>query len=326
MITDQMEREMDAQLIGYDRKRFRIYLLIVLGISFVFYPLPFFLVRIPSYPEWSGVSGSNVFEYAFKVDGQNDDVVIYGDSTANHGIDPRQMSKALGLRVVNLPGSYSTLLIDKELALNHYLQSDKPPKLIIFYVSAWDLNYNHQDALLCPPYGGLETLLRHGSKAAILAFFKSYPVLAMKFPLMFYGGNLSAYLVRFNLKREQIQTTIETNGYTDMNGYIYYPSDCMIPTSLINRIAFDTGRELEARYSTPQTKVLVFAAPIPSCINAQAVTEHFRNQTLVSPPKTLPAPLFVNDKVYGHLHGVGIDLATRNLTEVVRPLLKSSSK
>jgi hypothetical protein len=307
------------------RRQFGRYFLVLLAIPTLFYFPPLLLVRLPSYPRWAGFADSPILNYAFTAAGQNADIVIYGDSTANHSINPGQMSAALGLKVVDLPSNLSVLIVDNDLPLRHYLERDKPPKLIILYLAAWDVDYRHLRIDAAPPYTGMDMLARYGSPSDIYWFTKLHPALAMQFPLMFYPANFGVDgLLHRSLLRQREREVVATDGHTDSVGARHAASSCVIPSALIDRIRFDGIGDLIRKYSSPQTKVLVFLASIPSCKNAHAVVDRVREALPAAPPKILPASLFVDDNYYSHIYAEGVPAATEDLIDAVRPLLDLS--
>ena len=148
----------DSRLLGY--------LLAVLAVSVVLYPLPFYLVRLPSYLQWNRTLSFRPMEFSFKAVGQNADVVIFGDSTASNGIDPSRMSAALGTKVVVLPNNLGELNVIDDLPLRRYIKADRPPRLIVFYFAPWNFDYR-RDPVIVPTYDGLEMLMRHGAPGEI---------------------------------------------------------------------------------------------------------------------------------------------------------------
>ena len=311
---------------SWRHRHFRRYFLILLTIPAVFYVPPVLVVRLPSYPQWSGFADSPILNYAFTAAGQNADVIIYGDSTANHSISPGQMSAALGLKVVDLPSNLSVLLVTDDLPLRHYMESDKPPKLIVLYLAAWNVDYRHLEVDSAPAYTGMDMLARYGSPNDIYSFIKSHPATALQFPFMFYPANfgVDGVLHRGLLRRRFVEVAA-TEGHTDAVGTRHAASSCVIPSALLTRIRFDGIRELVEKYSTRQTKVLVFLASVPSCTNAQAVVDRARESFPVAPPKIMPASLFVDDNYYSHIFAEGVPEATANLIDAVRPILDATA-
>jgi len=301
------------------------YLFMVFAIPAISYFSAVFLVRMPSYPSWSGYPDSPLLTFAFEARGQNADVVIYGDSSANHNIDPSQMAAALGVRVVDLPSNLSVLVVAGDLPLRHYLEGDTPPKVIILYLAAWDLDYRDIDVSTIPAYTGMDVLARYGSANQILSFVEAHPATALQFPFMFYRANFG--LDRFqhqDLLRHEVLQLSMTNGHADSVGTSRAESSCVIQQALIDRIRRDGIEELVKKYANFQTKVLVFVASVPSCTNAQSVIDQVRDVLPSAHPKIMPASLFVNDDYYVHLYPEGVAAATEDLIDVVRPLLDAS--
>jgi len=306
--------------------RIRRYFFTLFAIPLLLYFPPFFIVRMPSYPQLSSNPDDYpILGFGFEAAGQNSDVVIYGDSTANHGIDPKQMSAELGVKVLNLPSNLSVLLVDDDRPLKHYIQLDKPPKVIVFYLASWNLDYSHDNSQLSALYTGVEMLLRYGTWSEIISLLKSQPAITAQFPLMFYRANLTpgGILHRALLRRQAVQV-LSTNGHVDSIGKSRFNGECSIPQALVERHNFDSVRQLIKKYRTPETQILVYLAPIPSCTNAQSLVNRVLADLPFSPPKILPASLYVDDEYFGHLYADGVSQSTLNLVEAIRPLLQDS--
>lgn len=310
-----------------DQGRIARYFLALFIFPIFLYVMPFCMVHIPSYPKLSSNPDDYpILSYGFDVAGRNADVVIYGDSTANHGINPRQLSAELGEKVLNIPSNLSVLLVDDDLPLEHYIQLNTPPKIIVFYLAPWNLDYRHDGYQQNALYTGIEMLLRYGSSNKIVAFLKAHPAVTIQFPLMFYRANLTpGGILQRGLLRQQALQVASTNGHVDAIGKSSYDDQCLIPQSLVDRQGVDTVRQLVKKYTTAETQVLVYLAPIPSCRNAQSVVNQSLQAHMLSPPKILPASLYVRDEYYGHLYAAGVPLATENLVEAIRQLSRSSN-
>jgi len=303
------------------------YLIILLAIPGILYIPPFFVVRLPAYSKWSCAADFPLLDYAFNNPVKNADVVIFGDSTAKVGIDPSQMEAVLGEKVLDLPNNFGAVLVLNDLSLRLYMEHNKPPKLIVFYFPPWNLDYGHDDLSIDPIYDGMEMLFRHGTSREIFTFFEGHPFESIQFPWMFYKENISANLFKRENFRKEAQQVAMTNGHADYIGAtLRYNSLCTIPPRLIGRIKYDWVRGLAEKYSTPETKVMVYLAPIPACRNAQAVVDRTQKVTELQPSKIMPANLFMDDKYYVHLDASGVREATEQLIEAVRPLLDNPKR
>lgn len=301
------------------------YLVTLVAVSLVLYPLPFYLVRVNSYPEWNRGTEFRPMDFSFTVAGQNADVVIFGDSSAYHGINPRQMSAALGANVLVMPSNLGVLDAIDDLALRRYMQADKPPRLIVFYFAPWNFDYRHA-GFDGPKYDGMEMLMRHGTSGEIFSYVKARPLTAIQFPLMFYRANLNANIMAGETFRRQAKLLELTNGHEDSPAVSHSSLTCEFPSSFIDRIKFDWVRQMTEKYRTAQTKVLYFAAPIPECTNVDSVIERSSRMISAAPPRKMPISLFVQDNFYVHLYAAGVSQATQNLIEAVRPFLASSTR
>lgn len=301
--------------------QYSTYFVVLLGIPFLLACLPFFLLRSEVFPRLSRTPIFQVTEFAFRAAGQNADVVIFGDSSASQDIDPSRMSAALGVKVLNLPSNLGELLVNDDLPLRRYIRADKPPALIVLYFTAWDFNYHEHAFDSSEKYDGAQTLVRHGEPSEIVAFAQKDPLFMAQFPLMFYRVNVHAFFQRSTDLREQARQLAASNGHSDALGEGHLESTCAIPAELIEKINFAWVGALSKKYSTPQTAVLAYAAPIPSCTNARTVVEHAAQVLPLTPPEVMPAELYIGDRYYAHLYPPAVPHATDSLISAARPVL-----
>ena len=304
-------------------ERFRYYLVVLFLLPGLLYLCPFAAVRLSSYGHWTGVLDFPNLDYAFKNSGQNADIIIYGDSSAKTGIDPRQMSAALNASVLNLPTSLSTLLVDNDFPLRVYLKTNRPPKLIVFYFAPWNFDYGNDDFHNKPLYNGMEMLMRHGTPGEISPFVRAHPLAAFQFPLMFYSANINPNALNRETFYKQERQVVATGGHVDVDPYnvLHYAPTCVIPPELIDKIRSNWVNRMSEKFSTAQTRVMLFAAPVPACTNAKAAIARASARLPGPSPKEMPAPFFVDDNFYTHLYAAGVPQATRSLVEAVRPHL-----
>jgi hypothetical protein len=155
----------------------------LLGCALV-YIVPFLAERLPALQRYSGSSWGLTYGSRYNLAGTNADAVIFGDSSALYGIDTPRFSATLGVKVINLPQSIGSIVINGDIPLRHYLAQNKPPQLIVFYFSPWDLDF---DAVSGPKvYEGTEQMLRHGTMSEILHLLRTKPKRLLSFPLTFY--------------------------------------------------------------------------------------------------------------------------------------------
>ena len=239
-------------------------------------------------------------DYSFHTEGQNADIVIFGDSTAMYGLDPNLISAALGVKVVNLTGGLGAVLVTDDLRLHYYLAHNRPPRLIVFYFSPWNFDYHRTDMNKEPIYEGLDMLLRNAPRGEILTFAVEHPAQVLEFPLMFYRANLNTHLLNRSFLDAMWNQTVQTHGHVDAIGTVAYTPECVIPESKIARTGFQSVQVLAQRYSSAQTGTFVYASPIPACKNVSHAVELARELIPADPPQVLSPDLFIDDLSYAH--------------------------
>jgi len=300
------------------------YLLTVCGVMALLYIAPFFLARSAVYGRVNPSFFAKPLNYAFETAGQNADVVIFGDSTALLGIDPSQMSSALGVKVLNVVNTQPSLVVNNDMSLRYYLRSNRPPKLIVFYFAPWDFDYGNNDFNSWPTYEGEELLLRHGSSREIGEFVRRHPREVILFPLKFYITAWEFTLHRVP-KPRQAEQLRATGGHIDGTDPSILRTPCHFPQYLIDHIRFSWVHDLGERYRSPGTQVLFYVASVPECDNVADVLARPYGELPAAPPKTIAPQFFTKDVRVIHPRPEVVPVLTRNLTAAVRPLLAPGS-
>ena len=315
----------DALSGGGVRRDMLRYLLTVLGVITGLWAAPFVLVRSGGYDRINPSFYARPLNYPLADPVRDADVLLFGDSTALLGIDPSQMSSSLGVEVVNLVNTQPSLVVNDDLTLRRYLGSNKAPKVIVFYFAPWDFDYGHTDFHARPTYEGQELLLRRGTGAELLAFARKHPEDAGIFPLRFYATALELVLHHVRRSNQDVQLKA-THGHVDNMDETALPASCAFTPLLLNNIRFAWVRSLGAKYATPQTKVLFYVAPVPSCSNVASVMGRPYNELPAAPPVQVLPGFFSNDIRYLHPLPFAVPQITSNLIDVVRPLLKDGEQ
>lgn len=302
------------------RSLYARYLWRVLLIPLLLYPFAFFLVRLPSYEHWSTSQWGPMLEYPFD-SRANADVVVFGDSSAFFGIDPRIVSAQIGVKSVVLPDTVGSIPVTGDRPLGAYLAHNRKPRLIVFYFSPWNLDFDHT------AYGrlfeGEEMMLRHMSGREIAAFGLHHPLELLVFPLRLYStfGPKIAIAAMHHTDREE--TTKETLGhasYTEpfspLNGL------CKIPGNYIAHTGSASVRALVRRYTTPETRVMVYLAPIPACTNSGDVAAHSFADLGAARPKLMPPASFAGDPYYAHVRPESVPASSTLFANAVRGQLQ----
>ena len=300
----------------------RRYLLTLAAVMALIFVAPFFLARSAFYDRVDPSFYAKSLNYAYETAGQNADIVIFGDSTALLGIDPSRMTSALGVKVLNLPNTQATLIVNDDMSLSHYLNTNRPPKLILFYFAPWDFDYGHIDFNTLPTYEGEQLLLRRGTPQAIRAFGRKHPREILLFPLRFYGTFWQFTSHHTSVSTQEAQL-IATRGHVDIVSPSILQAPCRFPQYLIDNVRFSWMHDLGERYRSPETQVLYYVAPVPACENVSELLARPYEQLPASPPKAVPLDFFINDVRFIHPRAFAVPELTQNLIDAVRPVLSS---
>jgi len=193
----------------------------------------------------------------------------------------------------------------------------------VFYLSAWNLNYSHQPT---NPnvFEGEEMLIRNGTFAQLMAYFRRRPVELLEFPFQFYETAPSSTLHSIMLHRGGKEAVAAAHGHVDHGESEPLQADCSLPGTITSRVDDVSARELIAKYSRGDTHTTVYLAPMPACAGSSVVSSRSYLGGTVAPPETLPASLFVADGFYAHLLPEGLSQSTGSFVNALRPLLSAN--
>jgi hypothetical protein len=287
-----------------------------------FYLLPFLLLRIPGFENWGGSTFGPALNFGFQSAGQNADIVIFGDSSASIGIDASQMTRELGLKTILLPNTGASLPVTNDLALHNYLQHNKPPRLIVFYFAAWDLDYAHGP--IDGMYEGEEMLVANATPGQLVAFTRQHPIEILLFPFRFYGANPTAVAIAALKHQHRAAIVADALGHFDPmpNRSSMAAGPCIIANNFLKKTSDDTARRLIQTYASSRTKVLFYLAPIPTCTNAGYYIHRTYDTISAAPPLQMAPTQFKADGSYTHVVPAAVPQATEYLTNAVRMNLR----
>ena len=300
------------------------YLLLVLLIPLVFYPLPFFIAASPHYEHWSTAQWGPMLEYAYDTTPKNADVVIFGDSSAFIGIDPKILNRKFGIHSLVLPDTIGSIPVTGDAPLRTYLLHNRAPKLLVLYFSAWNLDFSHIAKVR--QFEGEEMMLRHESWPEIGHFAVHHPTEVLQFPFRLYStfGPKMIAAALHHVNREG--DTAASLGHADFNDASYPPlkPDCLIPPSYVAHTGTGSTQDLVPRYTTPQTRVLVYLAPIPHCRNADRIAAGGYPALQAQPPAILPPGDFAGDVDYAHILPGHVSSSTTLFADWLAPRLSTA--
>ena len=293
------------------RLHFARFLLLFFLVPAALYLAMFALVRVPAlgYERWGLSKWGPVLNYPFHVQHLDADVVIFGDSTAFLGIDPRLIRQETGLKTMVMPNTIGSLPVINDLALERYLRQNKTPRLLVFYFTPWNLDYEHhiQKRL---NFEGEEMLLRNGTWRDIAGYAVRHPVQLLAFPLQL-NSTIGLNNLREALHGSRAADVSQALGHRDYTEpWPPMSAACVIPDHYLDQTGFASLQTLVRKYQARNIQVAVYLAPVPGCRNAARVTQRSFGDLAAAAPVTLPPPDFADDGFFGHLRPQEVPLAS----------------
>ena len=259
----------------------------------------FVFVRSPDYERWNQSHWGARLDYAFDTAHQDADVLIFGDSSAFIGVDPRIVGQRLGLKTLVLPATIGSLPITGQMVLDRYLASNTKPRLLVIFLPPWNLDYEHTTNL--HPFEGEEMLFRHGTLAEIASFTLHHPHEAFLFPFRLFSTFDPAKLKSTRERPGNERDIADAMGhYSDTEPFASLTNSCKIPPVLVKLTGEATVHTLIAKYS-PRYPVMVYLSPIPGCPNAADFPTRTYPDLGAAPAATLPPDMFLDDLGFAHV-------------------------
>jgi hypothetical protein len=232
-------------------------------------------------------------DFRYSLQNVNADVVIFGDSTGLVALDPSVMQPELHLSVVNLSSLGSIFNVQLDDMLDHYLRYNKPPKLIIVSLSPWNLR--QEPVTPEDSFEGIVMLVRHGTWPEIFHFAAVHPMVTLHFEFQVLQSLFTSFRHRDpNLHQE----LVEHRGFAPIDPpALEHPcnlakaySDPATPDGL----AFHFYK----KYTSPQTRILVYMAPVPDCEGSEQFSSPHPHATWLVPSAIVPAAEMCQDGVH----------------------------
>lgn len=295
------------------------YFSVALAICFLIYLFPLVALRSGMKRQWFLSYWGGIVDTTYRDQHQDADIVIFGDSTAVTNIDPVRMTRDLGAKVLVLPNVSTSLPVSGYAPLVGYLRTNKQPKLIIFYLSGWDLDFLHNPFTEIVEEGE-EMLLVHGSWHELLHYAAAKPKKMLMFPLHFYGS--SNHVADLLYLRPHEAATLVQGHIVLLPHPTAMQKDCIFNLGRIQSGVKDTSAvEGVNQFTTPGTQTMVFISPIPRCKYLDEV-EKLQHPGLQMPPlQVLPAASFREDGWQAHMLSTAIGPSTNYLETAIRQKL-----
>jgi hypothetical protein len=288
------------------------YLFLFLFIPICGYLLPFVAQKLSLLKPFSETRWDGILDYGYDLQGENADVVIFGDSTATHNINGVQLSRELGLKVINIPGNMPSLPILEDTRLHRYLETNRPPQLIVFYFSRWGMNFTNETP--GDTFDGVQQVIRHGSLVDLLHVAYKHPASVLEFPFQFYKASTRmTSLSVWKLKRPIIERGFTPFQIRDMSAL---NTDCKLPEFVRTHQSTETVSRMAQAFKSDQTRTLIYINPLPECSNMPDIAT--LDVVGAAPPATLPPDHFASDGSYSHMLPAFTATSTNLLLKAIR--------
>jgi hypothetical protein len=206
----------------------------------------------------------------FNMQDRNCDVLVFGDSTAMTGIDPDVVEQDTGFHTCNIAVTNAVLAVTGNLTLDHFLQQNAHPKMLVVQLSPDDFQPENRVWHHTIYAEGLLELLRHGSPEDSRRTLLSHPHEAIAF-----AGYAAGFTAYYGIKDVWFRTThlrSEEDEVHVRNGFFTPPSPARTycdASDKMHNAGTDFARSItgdyRSHYSNLSSVVLVDVAPIPSC-------------------------------------------------------------
>lgn len=231
------------------------------------------------------------------------DVLVYGDSTAMTGIDPDLVQRETGFKTCNIAVTNAVLAVTGNLTLDHYLQQNARPKVLIVQLSPDDFQQENRVWKHTIYAEGLLELLRHSSPEEGRRVLLSHPREAVSFAG--YAAGYSAYYAIKDVLYRTTHVRWDEDQVRVRNGFFTPPAPARTYCDATAQLTDTHGAFSRAladdyrnHYAGRSSVVLVDVAPIPSCDNnLHAYSRELQGVTSNS-LQSLPINLFNDDRHY----------------------------
>ncbi len=240
----------------------------------------------------------------FNMQDRHCDVLVYGDSTAMTGVDPEVVQRETGFRTCNIAVTNAVLAVTGNLTLDHFLQQNSRPKMLIVQLSPDEfqpenLAWNHTIYA-----EGLLELLRHGSPAEARHVLLTHPHEAIAFAgyaagFTAYYGIKDLWFRTTHLRSEEDQVQVRNGFFTPpAPARTYCEASAKLTAADSANFARAMTRSYLAQYGDQSSVVLVDVAPIPACDDNLAAYSSELKGITSNTLQPLPISLFNDGRHY----------------------------
>ena len=267
--------------------------LITLGLVGAFVDAAWIATR-PNYPEEIRDPSWRVQDRGFQLHDTSCDVLIYGDSTASIGLDPRVIHATTGLSACNI-SAVRPVVDDLGLVpVDAFLEKNPKPRFLVLHFGP-ELFYRKVSWDHSSPGAPIVMLLRDMPKSEAIAAVLRHPGGAMQFVQFIFQNRLrrpgpdderrhQAYL-------KQIIAWQASGGLLSIDG-VAQTNCAMPPATLYGPLDVKWIAGLRSKYQAMGIHVIVEASAVPTCDPQLAKFQQELKPYLDAPVETLPIQVF----------------------------------
>jgi hypothetical protein len=248
--------------------------------------------------------------YGDKLQDVNCQILVYGDSTAEVGVDPAVIERSTGLKTCNIAQPEGLNLLSQNIVLDRYLSHNASPRFLIFLFAAEDFN----PAAARKDHGLFEAItyrMRDHDRLSVLLQLMRHPEDYFRWSYVGLHMMLDGFL------RER-----EAHDSEDVRerrkGQLKIEELLMTKCTDSNRVSppdKNWAAALRSRYARPNMTILVDAMPLPSCDPGILKVQQQMQRVTDAPVQQLPASVFYSDG--SHVNAAGSALLSEMLSQQV---------
>lgn len=271
-------------------------------------------------------NATDCVKYALR--NQNADILMVGDSALVFGIRPDVIERQTGFSAYNLGQPAGAVLFHPDMLLDHYLKSNRKPRLIVLFASPWtylkqqpDLPHLWNDAV--------RVTLRHGTIDQVLSLFATDPRWLIQFPALIVQQeewrHVDLSLRTWHAMNDEIEAGRGWLAYRNLSrtgqpvaALPERPSLASKPVGLPDRDKIETFRK---KYERMGIKVAFYIASVPMSDPSYAQIRRRYAGLADNLPRRLPDRFFVDDGWRIHLLAAGTEAASLQMSGFLETFL-----
>lgn len=290
----------------------RFYVLAVICFPFLLIAGTIVWMLLPVYAQHAQYAYLADTGYGMRLKHADCDVVIYGDSTALVGVEPKVIEQKTGLKTCNLAEVAGVQVINGLMVLDTYLKNNRPPKYIIFNYAPENLTDPKRWTEVSTFEGDFFRMQFHPDAAFWKANLRDPDNLISDAELAFRSGVQA--LLKPKLSDALLNMRVTSHGRVPEPG----PAFTACPMILITR-APDAAwlAHLRSEYGVHGTKVLIDVTPLPACANERSFYEQRLTPGLIDNTLGTMPLAFYSDTGRLHTTDTGAERISRRMADQI---------